>query len=233
MNFLRSFLDNESKFGQLMTRAGILIAANLTFLLFSIPVITIGPAWTALHYTMLKTLREREINPFTTFWQGFRENFRESLLAEVVFVAAAGILLLELYWCSQWEGFLRHFQFGLFAILAVVVIAGIYLFPVVAAFYGGFGQHMKSSLYFAVNRLQNMIIILFVNCVPLALTYIDSRRMPLYAFLWFFIGFAAVAMLTDSLLLPQFEPFLDSTNEEYVYERTQREILKEMEKLDY
>lgn len=233
MNFLHSFLDNESKFGQLMTRIGIIILSNLTFLLFCVPVITAGPAWMALHYTMLKTLQEKELNPFTTFWRGFLDNFKEGLLAELALCAAAGLLLLELYWCSQAEGFLQFFQFGLFSILAVVVTMGIYLFPVAAAFYGSLGQHLTSCLYFIVNRLQNAVIILFVNCVPLALTYIDIRRMPLYAFLWFFIGFAGVAMLTDSMLLPQFEPFLDSPSEESVHERTPQEILKEMEKLDY
>lgn len=232
MNFLHSFLDNESKFGQLMTRIGILILSNLTFLLFCVPVITAGPAWMALHYTMLKTLREKELNPFTTFWRGFLDNFKEGLLAELALCAAVGLLLLELYWCSQAEGFLQFFQFGLFSILAVVVTMGIYLFPVAAAFYGSLGQHLTSCLYFIVNRLQNAVIILLVNCVPLALTYLDIRRMPLYAFVWFFIGFAAVAMLTDSLLLPLFEPFLNGTHDTHSSEHSEAEILKELEKLD-
>ena len=72
MNFLRSIFDNDSVFGQLMTRCGTIIAANLLFLLFSIPVVTTGAAWTALHYTMMKMLREKEINPFKTFWNGCR-----------------------------------------------------------------------------------------------------------------------------------------------------------------
>ena len=37
MNLIRSFLDNDSVFGKLMTRCGILIGANLMFILFCIP----------------------------------------------------------------------------------------------------------------------------------------------------------------------------------------------------
>ena len=81
MNFLRSIFDNDSVFGQLMTRCGTIIAANLLFLLFSIPVVTTGAAWTALHYTMMKMLREKEINPFKTFWNGFRTNWKQSTVA--------------------------------------------------------------------------------------------------------------------------------------------------------
>ncbi|MCD8127543.1 MAG: hypothetical protein LUD82_08910 [Clostridiales bacterium] len=42
MRFLRGFMDNDSAFGQLMTRCGILIAANLLFILTLLPVVTAG-----------------------------------------------------------------------------------------------------------------------------------------------------------------------------------------------
>ena len=39
---MSSFLSNDSAFGRLMTRCGVVIGANLMFVLFSLPVITIG-----------------------------------------------------------------------------------------------------------------------------------------------------------------------------------------------
>ncbi|MCD7867186.1 MAG: YesL family protein, partial [Clostridiales bacterium] len=58
-------LDNDSAFGKIMTRCGILIGANVMFVIFSIPVVTIGPAWTALHFVMMKTLQSEDgvVNP--------------------------------------------------------------------------------------------------------------------------------------------------------------------------
>ncbi len=35
-------MSNESPFGRLMTKVGIIICANLMFILFSLPVVTIG-----------------------------------------------------------------------------------------------------------------------------------------------------------------------------------------------
>lgn len=112
MNFLRSIFDNDSVFGQLMTRCGTIIAANLLFLLFSTPVVTTGAAWTALHYTMMKMLREKEINPFKTFWNGFRTNWKQSTLAFSSASFLLGILALEIFWCSQFTGFLSWFTYG-------------------------------------------------------------------------------------------------------------------------
>lgn len=231
MNFLRSFLDNESVFGRLMTRCGTIIAANLLFLLFSIPIVTIGASWTALHHTMMKMLREKEINPFKTFWSSFRREFKQSTVAFLAAALLLGVLLLELYWCSQFTGMMSWFTYGLLAMVVAVAVLCIYLFPVIAAFCGGLKQHIQSSLYFAINRPLDLVLIAAAHVVPLAITYLDLRRMPLYAFLWFFAGFAGVVTFVDSLLLKQFVPFLESADEQPA-EKTEQEILEEMKQLE-
>ena len=43
-----SFLSNESPFGRLMSRIGIIIVANLLFILCSLPVITMGASLCAM-----------------------------------------------------------------------------------------------------------------------------------------------------------------------------------------
>ena len=75
-NFISSFMSNESSFGRVMTKIGIIICANLMFVFFSIPVVTIGASLTAMYHVMLKTLRGKgNINPFKQFWIGFKTNF--------------------------------------------------------------------------------------------------------------------------------------------------------------
>lgn len=231
MNFLRGFFDNESVFGRLMTRCGTIIAANLLFLLFSVPVVTIGAAWTALHHTMMKMLREQEINPFKTFWRSFRREFKQSTLAFLAAALLLGVLALELYWCRQFTGIMSWFTYGLLAMVVVIAVLCMYLFPVMAAFCGGLKQHLQSSLYFAISRPLDLVVIAAAHVVPLAITYADLPRMPLYAFLWFFMGFASVVTFTDSLLLKQFVPFLESEASEPA-EKSEQEILEEMKQLE-
>ena len=75
--WIQGFLDNNSFFGKLMTKIGIIIAANLMFVVFSVPFITIGAGLTALYHVMFKTLRGGGIcNPFKEFWAGFKSNFK-------------------------------------------------------------------------------------------------------------------------------------------------------------
>ena len=70
----------------LMTRIGIVIGANLMFVLFTLPVFTTGAALAGLYTVMFKTLRgDGVLNPFRVFWKGFKENFRQATLFFLVF----------------------------------------------------------------------------------------------------------------------------------------------------
>ena len=239
MRWLRSFFDNNSLFGRLMTRCGILIAGNILFLIFSIPVFTIGAAWTALYYTMFKTLREKgEINPFRVFWIGFRENFRQAVIIFILFAFLAVFLILEIFWCGQFENPVALFRYGLMALLLTEIVIASYIFPVMSVFRGDFRQLISDSVYFAVRRPVTLILILFLHIMPFVITFLDARRLPLYAFLWCVIGFSGIAMSCANWLYKQFAPLLDSnqTGDDETAnlenaEKSEREILEEMKKL--
>lgn len=80
-------------------------------------------------------------------------------------------------------------------------------------------------------------MVLFVNFVPMALTYVDYGHLPVYAFLWCVVGFAAVAMCNSSLLVKQFAPYLISAEENTedgrpnAQKKSEQEILEEMKRL--
>lgn len=232
---LRGFFDNNSVFGQLMTRCGILIAANLMFVLFSLPVVTIGASWAALHYTMLKTLREKELNPFRTFWEGFRTNLKQATAAWLVLLALAVVLVLELFWCGQFTGPVAYFRYGLLVLLILEIVIGIYLFPTMAAFRATLPQLLQDSVYFAVRRPVTLVLLAAAHILPMALTYVDYVRLPLYAFLWCTFGFAAVAMFSANELLKQFSAYLapaeDPDAPDGSPQKSEAEILEEMKKL--
>ena len=82
---IQSLISNESLFGRIMTRIGTVIAANMLFILFSMPVVTAGAALAGLYHTMLKMLRSKDaINPFKQFWKGFTGNFKQATIAWLI-----------------------------------------------------------------------------------------------------------------------------------------------------
>ena len=69
-----------------------LIVLNLLFLVCCIPVVTIGPAITALHYVTTKMAGEKDGTPVVgNFFKSFRANFRQGVLMGICFPAACKI----------------------------------------------------------------------------------------------------------------------------------------------
>lgn len=59
--------DYDSKLFQLLLRVSDLVALSLLWLLCSLPVITIGASTSALYYTAMKLVRQREQHYFDVF----------------------------------------------------------------------------------------------------------------------------------------------------------------------
>jgi uncharacterized membrane protein YesL len=206
---VRGFLDNDSYFGRFMTKFGIIIGANLMFVVFSLPVFTIGAGLTALYHVMFRTLRSGGVvNPFKEFWKGFKTNFRQATISWLVLVFIMGFLTVDLQICAQATGPVRHLRFAIYAIMAAVIFLYLYLLPTMAAFEDTIPHLIRNAMYFIAKKPLRFVVIAFFDIFPLVLTYTDLKMMPLYAFIWTMCGFGLLAMLGATLLLPVFKPFL-------------------------
>lgn len=249
---LGGFLDNNSAFGKLMTRLGIIIAANIMFIIFSFPIVTAGAAYTALYHVMFKTLRgDGVINPFKQYWIGFKTNFKQATVFWVVLLALVAFGYLDVYWCRQFGGVFQYFIYVIYAFGVAALIITLYLFPTMAAFQNTIPNLIRNAVYFAIHKPLNLVVILFFNVFPMVLTYTDLQMLPLYAFIWCTCGFGLITLLGATLLLREFKPYLpkvdacgdfildeedeakwaDSPSEGGAPEKSEAEILEEMKKL--
>lgn len=238
---VQGFLDNDSFFGRFMTKLGIIIAANIMFMLLSIPFLTIGAGLSALYYVMFRTLRsDGGVNPFKEFWAGLKMNFKQATISWILFVLLIAFLLVDIRICNAAGGTLGYLKIGAYAIGAVAVILYLYLIPVMAAFQDSLPHLIRNAAYFIGKKPWKALVILFFDIFPFVLTFSDLQMLPLYAFLWVLCGFGLQAMLGATLLLPEFEPYLTPKEEDRKEDlpegstartQTQEEILEDMQKL--
>ena len=78
-----------------LSRVADILILNVLTLIFSIPLITIGAATTAAHYTALKMRRE-EGHVLSCFWKSFKMNLKQSTGIWLIF-AVYGLLSLMSY----------------------------------------------------------------------------------------------------------------------------------------
>ena len=206
--------NNESPFGRAMNLCGIVIIANILFVLVSMPVVTAGPAFVAMYHVMLKFMRsDGDINPFREFWNGLKNNFRQAVIVWLLFLVVAVIGIMDIRFAMYAKGVMTVFKYLIYFIFGIALLLVSHMAPVMAAFADTIPHLARNSVYFASKNPVRAIAITALNVGPLILTYMDLQRLPLYAFMWAVFGFGAIAFVVSKLLIKDFNVFLPELDE--------------------
>lgn len=205
-----NLLNEDNVIHIFLNKLGDIIVANLLFLVCCIPIITIGPALTALYHCMLRTVKGNNNGTTKTFFRAFKENFRQSLIVWLGLLAVGFILFLNIRFLQNTASVVSKPLFYVsLGIAGLVIILALYIFPVIAAFANTTVNLLKNAYVFAFLHFPSTLAIAVITILPMFMTYRDMKLMPLYACCWFFFGFGLTAYVNSLLLYRMFKPFLE------------------------
>ena len=143
----------NSPLWRFMDKALRLIWLNLLWFLCCLPVVTIGAATTALYSVTLKYARDEEGYLTRSFFQAFRQNFRQSTIIWLV-MAAVGILLgldLIVYLRASSVSLTQSaLMLIFFTAVLLYLFVSLYVYAIVAHFKNTVGQYMKNALILSI-----------------------------------------------------------------------------------
>ena len=90
----RLFGMDSPLMGALM-KIGDLLCLSVLWLVFSLPIFTIGASSAALYAAVYHCLRRKEAGIWKHFWKAFRENFKRSTLAWLIELAVLAVFSLD------------------------------------------------------------------------------------------------------------------------------------------
>lgn len=244
--FIGGLFGNDSMIGRIMTALWIMIASNILFALFSLPVVTIGPGVAALHYVMLKRMHsDSSLSPVRTFWEGFRQNLKQGIICWLGFLGLCAFLIVDIRFCNYQGGVLTFFKYGLYAILFFAVMIFTHLMPVMAAFEDTIPHLLRNALFFASRNPVRAVLVVVVWAAPVLVTWLDERMRPLYGFLWTTCAAGVLAAVVCNLLykdIAKYQPKPEGEEDVYTLqgsrtgktggEKSERKIRRDMKKLD-
>ncbi len=187
-----------------------LIVLNLLFLVCCIPVVTIGPAITALHYVTTK----------------MAANFRQGVLMGILFGAAGGFLGYDIY--LLWHS--GNFQNSIFKILIPVaaiayMMTFVYAFPLLARFNNTVLGTIRNAFIMSVTSLPKTFSMLLLIGASVALTLYTQTTLRYGLFLWFALGFSSIAYANAFVLNDVFmkcsEQYSSQINQEQSQDTTE------------
>lgn len=198
-----------------LNKIGDVIIANLLFILCSIPLITIGPAFTALYHCMLRTVKGNNNGTTKTFFRAFKENFKQSMIIWIIILFFMVILALNIRFLLHTDGEVSKVLFYLTGALVVLLtIIFLYIFPVIAAFSNSLKNLLKNSILFAFMHFPSTLAIMIISILPMFMTYRDLKLLPLYTCCWFFFGFGLTAYINSFMFYRMFKPYLPSDDDD-------------------
>jgi Predicted integral membrane protein len=190
-----------------------LITANLLFVLFSLPVITLPAALTALNRVCVIIYKDGNI----FLWEEFRKEFKRSILRSILPGLGFALLLFGGYFfMSLGNGNLQRGFVGVvfwaFGILmaAVAVILGEYFFVVSSVLDIGVGGAMKNSLLLWMSRPgSGLLILVWVALLSVAMAVLLPIGLVLLLLIWAVLAQYPVSFLvydvTEDLVLIPYE----------------------------
>ena len=100
-----------------------LMLLNILWIVCTLPVVTIGPASSALCAVSLKVARGEPVATLRTFFDAFRSGFRRSLLLGLIGLAGIAVAVVDWRYALALEGSMRVLFLAVAVIVSAVVLS--------------------------------------------------------------------------------------------------------------
>lgn len=154
---------------------------SIIWLIFSLPIFTIGASTTALYYTVNKVLRHNRSYVMKEFLHSFKTNFKQATLLWVVIGGIALIVgKVDIgWWLSKNPSmpfgmdWLKNVCWVLFIVVLILdAMWGIYIFPYLARFENTNKQIMKNAAIMACVNFPQTFVSIIILGVSVFLIYV-------------------------------------------------------------
>ena len=192
----------DSKFWEILEEISDIVILNFLFIIFSIPIITIGASSSALYTVSLKKTNEENISVFKEFMRSFKSNFKISTLAWIFTIILASMLFLDFYISNlisiKFIGLGLKFISTLVSILLIFNIT--YLFPMISKFDNKLKNTIINSTIISIQYLPYTIIMSILNILRIVLLCLLFNSYHYILFFYIIIGFGIVSYINSIFL---------------------------------
>lgn len=155
--------DINGKFYTTFTKITDFIILALLLEIFSIPIVTTGPAICGVYYVAMREVRDEEGYVWKGFWKSFRQNFKQGLVLTLIIGGIDLFMVLDIYWAYQiWQlngtFFYQAIMFIILGLAFVFFSISLYVFPLLSKFYNNNRGTLKNAVIVASKHTPTTII---------------------------------------------------------------------------
>ena len=178
-----ALFNMNSGFWRFVNRALDVLLLNLLWLLFSLPIITIGASTCAAFYVTMKMVDEEEGYVARMFVKAFKENFKQGTIMWLF--TAPCIYADYLIWQLVIKGDGINFIVIVGAILytAVIALVILYSYPLVARYKNSLSNIIKNAFGVSMLYFKRTLFLLFLVALEVAIIFWNRYTLIAGAFI--------------------------------------------------
>lgn len=174
------FFSLDSPLMQALNKMADLMWLNVLTILCCIPVVTVGASLTAMHYMLLKIVRNEETYITRGFFKSFKDNFRQATVIWLIQLVVTILLAGDFYIMYKSETqFHVVFQALLMVVVVITVFTSTFVYPVLAKFDNSIFRTIKNAFYMSILQLPKTIAMIILSILPLVLAVIAPSIIPI------------------------------------------------------
>jgi len=151
------------------------VALNLVFIIVCIPIVTIGPAISALYYASVKSIRRDRSYPIKEFFKAFKRDFKQSFIVGLILVLAAAIIYVDIRFVVDYiKNDFTAMRYVYLVIGLVISFISVYIFPLISRFSLKISGLFRLSFYLAIRHLLTTIVSIILLFGGFVLVYISA-----------------------------------------------------------
>ena len=202
---MKSRLNIENPFFEMMGRLGDIMIVNILFLVCSLPVVTAGASLTAMYHTFQEMADSRGTSVFKSFFGAWKKYGKQSLPVWLAMLAAGALLVFDLLFLGRagQDGLWSMVSIGIGCLLLLWEMIFAYLFPTLPemAEEGVRGKAVfQRSLYLAAGHFPVTVLMILLNIISAACMAASPFVMALAVPVYMAVGFGLTGYLNTRLL---------------------------------
>lgn len=213
---MNRIFNMDNKFFTFMGRIADLIILNLLCIVCCIPIVTIGPAITAMFYVTMKMVRNEEAYIVKGFFHSFKENLKQGIIINIIILAAFTMLSLDISLVRGMEGTVYKVLLYIFLVLLFMsMLIYLYIYPVLAKFYNTIKHTFINAFLMSIRHLPYSILMIVISLLPFAIVFIPSFRVQSFLIMLFILmGAAVIAYINSFFFVKIFDKYMPEEEKE-------------------
>lgn len=202
---MNGLFSMDSPLMQFLTKVADLIILNILFMVFSIPIFTMGASFSAMYYVTMKLVKDEECYVTKQFVSAFKDNFKQATIIWVVMLIIAIGLVYDGY-VSITGGSPETFKIVLIVFAVIWAMLFINVFPLIARFDNTILNTIKNAMVIGLTHAVKSIFMITFMAVPFVVIWKKIELFPVVAML----GFSTIAFINSVWLRKIYDGLIEN-----------------------